>query len=105
MSVQFGEEYIISRPDAAQIQRYGQLCLIANHCGGPCCIGDAAIALFVTNNHDRVRSGLAETRENQIDMQEGRGQIERRSQWLILRAAIGSVIGEIQRRSTGCDAP
>ena len=83
LSIQFSEEDVVSRPDAMQIQRYGQLCLIANYGGGRSGICDAAIALFVANDHDRVRSGFAESREDQIHMQEGRRQIDRRTRWLI----------------------
>ena len=97
LPVQFSEQDIISRPDTVQIQRYGQLCLIADSTGDSCGIGDAAIALFVTNDHDRVRSGFAETRKDQIHMQEGCGQIDRLARRLIFCTAIRSVIGEIER--------
>src|SRR6201998_3497545 len=97
LSVQFREENKIPEPDAAQIERNGQLRLIASHSSGPCGISDAAIALFITNDHDRVRSGFAETREDQIHMQECRGQIDRWTRRLILCTTISSVIGEVQR--------
>ena len=97
LSIQFREKDIIPRPDSAQIQRYGQLRLIANHDSGPGGISDAAIALTVTYDHDRVRSGFAESRKDQIHMQECRGQIDRWTRWLILCTTISSVIGEVQR--------
>ena len=74
-----------------------RLALFDNHDGGPCGVSDAAIALFVTNDHDRVRSGFAEAWEDQIHMQEGRGQVDRRTRWLILCTTISSVIGVVQR--------
>ena len=97
LSAQFGEENITSRPGAAQIERNGQLCLIPDSTGRSCGIGDAVRAFAARYDDDGVRSGFAETREDQIDMQQGRGKIERRFGRLLFGSAIGSIVSEIER--------
>jgi len=96
LSVQFGEENITSRFRVAQIERYGQFGLIADDTGIPCGIGDAVRTFAARDDDDGVRSGFAEARQDQIDVQQGRGEIEWRFGWLLLGSAEGSVIGEIE---------
>jgi len=104
LAAQFGEENITSGLGAAQIESNGQLGLIAFDIGGPCGIGDAVRAFVTRYDDDGVRSGFAETREDQIDMQQGRGKIEWRSGLLLFGSAKGSVVGEIEGsiKNGGC---
>ena len=71
LSAQSNEEDITSSPGAAQIERYGQLGLIADSTGDPRAIGDAVAAFAARYDDDGVRSGLAEAREDQVDVQQG----------------------------------
>ena len=104
LSTQFGEENITSRFGAAQIERDGQLCLITDKAGIPGGIGDAVRAFATRYDDDGVRSGFAEARKDQIDMEQGRGKIEWRFGRLLFCSAKGSVVGEIEGSidSGGC---
>lgn len=104
LSAQFGEENITSRLGAAQIERNGQLCLIADSAGDPCAIGDTVRAFAARYDDDGVRSGFAEARKDHIDVQQGCGKIERRFGRLLFGTAKGSIVGEVESSidSGGC---
>jgi len=97
LSAQFGEENITSRFCAAQIERYGQLRLIAYNRGISSGIGDAVRAFAARYYDDGVRSGFAEARKDKIDVQQGRWKIERRFGLLLFGSSKGSIVGEIER--------
>ena len=96
LSTQFGEENITSGLGAAQIERYGQLCLIADSRRVPSGIGDAVRAFPTRYDDDGVRSGFAETREDQIDVQQGRWKVKWRFWRLLFGSAKSSIVGEIE---------
>ena len=75
LSAQLGEENIAPRFGAAQIECDGQLCLSACGACRSCRIGDAVRTFATRYDDDGVRSGFAETRKDQIDMQQGCGEI------------------------------
>lgn len=97
LSALFGEENVASRPGAAQIERYRQFGLVADNSGNPGSIGDAVHAFAASYDDDGVRSGFAETRKNQIDVEQGCGKVERWFRRLLLGAAKSPVVGEIHR--------
>jgi len=97
LSAQLGEENITSGFGAAQIESDGQLCLIADKAGIPGGIGDAVRAFATRYDDDGVRSGFAEARKDQIDMEQGPGKIQWRFGRLLFGSAKSSIVGEIER--------
>ena len=96
MPTELSEENIISRFGAAQIERHGQLRLTAGNTGRSCGIGDAVRTFAARYDDDGVRSGFAEARKDQIDMQQGGGKIERRFGRLLFGSSKRSIVGEIE---------
>ncbi len=101
---QLGEENITSRFGASQIERNGQFGLIAEDTGIACGIGDTVRAFATRDDDDGVWSGFAEARKNQIDVQQGRGKIERWFWRLLFGTSKGSIVGEVERsiKNGGC---
>ena len=80
----------------AQIERDGQLGLIADNAGIASGIGNTVRAFPTRYDDDGVRSGFAEARKDQIDMQQSRGKGERRLWRLLFGSAKGSIVREIE---------
>ena len=93
LSAEFGQKKVVPWFCATQVQSHAQLRLIA-YCGGdPSRTGNAATAISIASDHDRVRSRLAEARKDEIQVQQGGGQVERTLCCLISEPSIRSIVG------------
>ena len=78
LPVELGEKEIIAWLGVAQVEGDHQLCLCTNSGGNSGGTSNPAGAISITRHHDGVRSRFAEAGEDQIHVQQGCGQIQRR---------------------------
>ena len=96
LPVELGQKEIIAWLCAAQVKRDRQLCLCPNRGGNSGGTSNSAHSISIASHHNGVRSAFAEAGEDQIHMQQGCGQIQRRMRSLLPGVAKGGVVGEIE---------
>jgi len=96
LPVELGQQEIIAWLCAAQVKRDRQFCLCTNSGGNPGGTGNPAHSISIASHHNGIRPAFAEAGEDQIHMQQGCGQIQRRMRSLLPGVAKGGVVGEIE---------